>query len=107
VHPYDPLAGMTLTANAARALKSSTSAKLYSCETLLQRRAADLQEMDQAYIRDGLMGRAKPPGGAPRRAVTREANHHTSMTTSRPYGGNVRHAHLPATHVLHERRYFS
>jgi hypothetical protein len=43
--PHDPLAGMTFTANAARALRSSTPAKLYVYETVLERLPQDLQDM--------------------------------------------------------------
>ena len=46
--PHDPLAGMTLTANPARALRSSTPAKLYVYETLLERLAQDPQDMAAA-----------------------------------------------------------
>jgi hypothetical protein len=95
---------MTITrrANSAKVLRSRTPAKLYSCETILEWLAQDLQDMaaklgpciqeahtmvgqrhvtrprhvapaDQPRLREGVVGRATRAGRDPRRAVAGEA----------------------------------
>jgi hypothetical protein len=43
--PHDPLAGVTHTAKAARALRSRTPARLYSYDTIIEGLAQDFQDM--------------------------------------------------------------
>ena len=96
------LTAMTHRANATKMLRFSTPARLYLCDTLLQRLPQDLQDMaaelgeliqeehaivgqrhlawhrhvaatDQPRIRDGMVGRTKGSSGDQRRTVSGQA----------------------------------